>query len=336
MGRERLRRSNRRYCSVALALIALGTLPAAFSQTTSSSWNQAGILDEETKLYSKAQPYLDDSAPELEKRVRELKGLKPDSSQEQLSNLLLKVGTRVDELVTKVPDLTSDERVTQTQWVVGLAQDCGSHSSAPGNFPIENCSQTSGKRIQKDFHYIIVSRQAQSGRVLEEFRTDEQNQPLNSSAEGPNFQGFAGSWVIFSPSNRSQSRFHYLGEQKIGKREAFVVAFTQIPGSVNVPMMMVNGGKFVPMLFQGVAWVDQEDFRIIQLRTDILAPQQEAGFQKETAKILFGAVDISGLNLELWLPMGVNVRVEANGLAVQEQHVYSKYRLYHATSKILP
>ncbi len=307
-----------------------------FSQATPPSLNQARIRAEETRLYSEAQPYLDNSAPELEKRVRELKGLKPDSRQEQLSDLLLKIGTRVDELVAKVPDLTSDERVTQTQWVVGLAQDCASHSRVPGNFPIENCSQTSGKRIQKDFHYIILSSQTQDGRVLEELRTNEQNQPLKSGAEGPNFQGFVGSWVIFSPSNRSESRFHYLGEQKIGKREAFVVAFAQIPGSVNVPVMMVNGGRFVPVLFQGVAWIDQEDFRIIQLRTDILEPRQEAGLQKETAKILFGPVDISLLNLELWLPMGVDVSVEANGLAVQEQHVYSNYRLYHATSRMLP
>ncbi len=307
-----------------------------FSQATPPSLDQAKIRAEETRLYSKAQPYLDGSAPELEKKVRELKGLKSDSSQAQLSDLLFKIGTRVDELVAKVPDLTSDERVTQTQWVVGLAQDCASHSRVPGNFPIENCSQTSGKRIQKDFHYIILSRQTQDGRVLEEFRTNEQNQPLKSGAEGPSFQGFVGSWVIFSPSNRSESRFHYLGEQKIGKRQAFVVAFAQIPGSVNVPVMLVSGGRYVPILFQGVAWVDQEDFRIIQLRTDILAPQQEAGLQRETAKILFGPVDISQLNLDLWLPMGVEVNVEADGLAVQEQHAYSKYRLYHATSRILP
>ncbi len=238
--------------------------------------------------------------------------------------------------MAKVPDLTSDERVTQTQWVVGLAQDCASHARAPGNFPMENCSQTSGKRIQKDFHYIILSRQTQAGHVLQEFRTNEQNQPLQSGADGPSFQGFVGSWVIFSPSNRSESRFTYLGEQKLGKREAFVVAFAQIPGSVNVPVMMVDGGGFVPILFQGVAWVDQEDFRIIQLRTDILAPQQGAGLQRETAKILFGPVEISRLNLQLWLPMGVDVRVEANGLAVQEQHVYSNYRLYHATTRLIP
>ena len=328
-------RSNRPCCSLVLVL-TLGAALAALSQATSPPLNQANIRDEETRLYSEAKPYLYDSAPELEKIVRELKGLKPDSSQEQLSSLLLKIGTRVDELVDKVPDLTSDERVTQTQWVLGLAQDCASHSRAPGNFPIENCSETSGKRIQKDFHYIILSHQTRDGRVLEEFRTDPQNQPVESGAEGPNFQGFVGSWVVFSPSNRSESRFHYLGEQKIGKREAFVVAFAQIPGSVNVPVVMLNEGKIIPILFQGIVWVDQEDFRIIQLRTDILAPQQEAGLQKQTAKILFGPVDISRLNLDLWLPMGVDVSVEENRLAIREQHVYSNYHLYHATSRILP
>jgi hypothetical protein len=329
-------RLSRPCCSLALVLIMAGAVPAIFSQATSPLLNHATIRDEETRLYSEAKPYLDDSAPELEKRVRELKGLKQDSSREQLSALLLKIGTKVDELVDKVPDLTSDEQVTQTQDVVGPVQDCVSHSRTLGNFPIDDCSPTSGSRVHNNFHYIILSHQTRDGRVLEEFRTDEQNQPLESGMGGPNFQGFVSWWVVFSPSNRSESRFRYLGEQKIGKREAFVVAFAQIPGSVNLPAMMVNGGRNIPILFQGVAWVDQEDFRIIQLRTDILAPQQQVGLQKQTAKILFGPVDISRLILKLWLPTGVDVSVQANGLVLQEQHVYSNYCMYHATSRILP
>lgn len=329
-------RSSRPCCSLALWLIMVPAVPATFSQATSSLLNHATILDEETSLYSEARPYLDDSAPELEKRIGELKGLKQDSTQEQLSDLLVNVGMRVEELVVKVPDLTSDERVTRIQEVVGPVQSCASHARALGNFPVDDCPPTSGSRVQENFHYIILSHQTQDGRVLEEFRTDEQNQGIGSDGQGPNFRGFVGSWVVFSPSNRSRSRFRYLGKQKIGKREAFVVAFAQIPGSVDVPVTMTNRGRTVPILFQGVAWVDQEDFRIIQLRTDILAPQPEVGLQKQTAKILFGTVDIAQLNLKLWLPVGVDVRVQADGLVFQEQHVYSNYHMYHATSRMLP
>jgi hypothetical protein len=37
----------------------------------------------------------------------------------------------------------------------------------------------------------------------------------------------------------------------------------------------------------------------------------------------------------LWLPQAVHVEMEARGRIVQEQHKYSKYRLYKAQSKMV-
>ncbi len=285
-----------------------------------------GLRAEETSLYADAHPYLDDLLPDLERKIPDLKGLQPASDQEPLSDLLRKVGSNVDELVQKVPNLTSDEQVTETQ-SAGIQPSCGPRSSCPPNL---------GGKNQKAYHYILLSHQTPEGRILEEDRTDEQDNPVESGKGGPNFQGFVGSWVVFSPSNRSESHFEYLGEQKLGKRKSFVVAFAQIPGEVQVPGTMTSQRRIIPILFQGIAWIDQEDFRILQLRTDILQPQLEVGLQKQTAKISFGPVEISQLGLKLWLPMSVDVHLEANGLFYQEQHVYSKYRMYHATSRILP
>jgi hypothetical protein len=320
--------------------MALGAVPAAFSQAASPSLNQATIPNEEKRLYAGAEPYMDSPAQDLEKRVGELKGLRTDTSQERLSDLLLKIGARVDELTQKVPNLISDERVTQIREVNGHDKSCLSHPAAGGEwptFPVDNnCSQHVSARSEWAFHYIIESHQTRDGPVLDEFRTDEKNQPLESSARGPVFQGFVGSWIIFWPPNSSQSRFRYLGEQKIGKRETLVVAFAQIPGSVSVPVTLVSKKGTIPILFQGVAWVDRDDFRILQLRTDILAPQQEFGLEKQTSKILFGRVNIAQLSLELWLPMGVDVRFEDNGVVLQEQHAYSHYHMYRATSRIVP
>lgn len=322
-------------CCLVLVLIALGAVPTVFAQDASPSSDHTKIREEETKFYSGAKSYMDDSLPELKKEIQELKGLKPDSSQEQLSNLLLHIGRKINELLRRVPDLTAEERVTQTQWVVGQMQDCKIRASGAIGRVSTDCSQSPDTHRQMNFHYILLSRNTAEESVLEEYRTNGQNQPI-TSAEKPAFQGFVGSWVVFSQENRSESRFRYLGEQKIGKRKTFVVAFAQIPGAVNVPGMIANGGGNIPILLQGVAWVDQEDLRIIQLRTDILGPLQKVGLQKQTAKILFGPVTISQLNLELWLPKEVDVHVEANGLIFEEQHAYSKFRLYQATSRIIP
>jgi hypothetical protein len=85
-----LMRSNRSSCGVVLVLFLLGAAPDAFCQATTASSSQSGIRDEEMRLYAGAKPYLDDSIPALEKKVRELKGLKPASGQEHLSDLLHK------------------------------------------------------------------------------------------------------------------------------------------------------------------------------------------------------------------------------------------------------
>ncbi|MFZ1157355.1 MAG: hypothetical protein WAO10_06230, partial [Candidatus Sulfotelmatobacter sp.] len=73
----------------------------------------------------------------------------------------------------------------------------------------------------------------------------------------------------------------------------------------------------------------------VRLRTDLLAPQPEILVQRETANILFGPVQIPTLDLKLWLPQSVHVEMEARGQIVQEQHKYSKYRLYKARSRMV-
>lgn len=292
-------------------------LPLAYRQSVA-------IRYAEKQLYSDAQPYVDDPVEELRTKVPELKTLKSDTDQEKLPDLLAKVGAKVDELVKKVPDLTSDEQVAQVQWT-GLEQNCATGARCPGSL-----------KISKTYHYILLSHQTPEGSFFEESRTNQQDQVIQAGT-GPNSIGFAGTWLIFSPANNGESNFRYLGEEKIGKRQSFVVAFAEIPGLVRVPgIMMDTQGRMLPSLLQGIAWIDEEDFRILQLRTDILQPQLEIGLQKQTAKIIFGPVSISQLNLKLWLPMEVDVNIEHDGLFSQELHTYSDFRMYHATSRIIP
>jgi hypothetical protein len=73
----------------------------------------------------------------------------------------------------------------------------------------------------------------------------------------------------------------------------------------------------------------------VRLRTDLLAPQPEVGFERQTVSILFGPVRIPTLDLALWLPQAVHAELEAGGQLLHEDHKYSKYRLYQAKSKII-
>jgi hypothetical protein len=280
------------------------------------------------RFYADAHPYMDEPPPELKKTIRELAGLKPAPSQEQPSDLVAKVGTKADELLQKIPDLISDEAVSQTQYAA-------SQGIVPGCSGTECLAVGRGSVWDQNFSYLILTHPTPDGRlVLQEYRTNGKGKAVQG-AGAPNFQGFISAWIVFSSANQVESRFRYLGQQQTDGHSTFVIGFAQIPAAVESPGIFLSDREPVPMLLQGIAWIDQSDFRIVRLRTDLLAPLPEILVQRETASILFGPVQIPTLELTLWLPQAVHVEMEARGKIVQEQHKYSKYRLYKAKSKMV-
>lgn len=284
---------------------------------------------EQEKFYAGAHPYMDEPLPELKKSVHELGGLKAAPLQEPLPDVLARVGTKADELLHKVPDLISEEAVSQT-----------SRSLDEGLIP--GCVGTACFKVgtnsgsDRTFNYLILTHPGADGRLeVQEYRTGGNGQPVRG-ADAPNFLGFISAWVVFSSANQVESRFRYLGEQKTDGHNTLVIGFAQVPGSVESPGQIMTDTQSVPMFLQGVAWIDQSDFSIVRLRTDLLAPQPEVSIQRQTASILFGPVRIPTLDLTLWLPHVVRVEMEARGQLLQEQHKYSKYRLYQVKSKIIP
>ena len=145
----------------------------------------------------------------------------------------------------------------------------------------------------------------------------------------------AGAWGIFLPNHRDESRFRYLGEQQIERRKTFVVAFAQTPGSVHIPGQILAAGGTVPMLLQGVAWIDEETMQILQIRTDLPAPQPEIRTSELEAKIRFGPVRIPKIDTPLWLPQEVDAHCRYYGTDTREQHAYSKYHLFHTTVRMM-
>jgi hypothetical protein len=151
----------------------------------------------------------------------------------------------------------------------------------------------------------------------------------------PLSEGFAYKWVHFYPSNRSESTFRYLGRQRIDGHKTLVVAFAQKPGSVRSPGELRFQDKLIPILYQGIAWVDESDSRIVRLRTDLLAPLADVHLRRLTAEIHFGDAQMEDSSSPLWLPREVRVTSDVNGQVFEEWHVYSAYRAYSVQSKIV-
>ncbi|HTG28608.1 MAG TPA: hypothetical protein VK818_10345 [Methylomirabilota bacterium] len=276
------------------------------------------------RLYNESKPYLNDSLSELQKAMPELRGLK--AGEKDLPTLLTRIGQEIETLSQQMPNLISREDVTQTR---------------PGS--------RSGHSSNQQFNYLILVHRTTTGTEMSEYRTDLQNRSIGQPGEdprAPTAHGFVLAWAFFHPTVRAESQFRYLGRQKIDGRNADVVAFSQTPGLVRAPGEIRVGSESFPMLYQGIAWIDESTFRILRLRTDLLAPQPEAQLEKLTTTVDFADVRIPHSKLRLWLPRMAVVEwktVPRNSVDLSptvasgryiERHLYSHYHLYQVEVKI--
>jgi hypothetical protein len=279
--------------------------------------------DIEKKTWANAKPYLDFALPQMQAAVPELKGLNPANSQEDRSSLLDRVGEKCVDLLRHTPNVISHEDViTQERMLI---------ARSPGYVRPRIHAEPERQR----FEYLQLSHQTPSGGMLEERRTDKRGRSV--TAEGIGSQGFASEWVRLYPGNRSESRFRYLGQQEVDKHRTIVLAFAQIPELVKFPtQFLLPSGTTVSVLIQGVVWIDSSDFRIVRMREDLLASLPNIRLEKLTTKVRFAEVRMPRAGVSLWLPQEATVEWEFDGTAVEQRHLYSDYRLFAATAKILP
>jgi len=147
-----------------------------------------------------------------------------------------------------VPDLISDEAVSETQSAVAQGM-------VPGCRGIACLAVGRSSRNDRNFNYLILTHPVQDGgMVLREYRTNENGKPIDPGMGAPSFRGFISAWLVFSSLNQVESRFRFLGQQRIEGHSTFVVGLAQIPGSVESPGVILIDGESIPMLLQGITW----------------------------------------------------------------------------------
>ncbi len=270
---------------------------------------------------SDVHPYLEDAPKQLTKHVPELKGFHPSTDQQALPLILKKTGERVDEFLDGVVDLVAHEEIKQER----------------------NGIRSAGKPAQDNYLILRHGEGAQAG--FDEFRMDEEGNRLDASPRRGFLitSGFALTCMQFSSALQPASTFRYLGDQKIAKRDTYVVAFAQMSGETGLEVTLRgSGGSEVHMELQGIAWVDKENFHILRMRTDLLAPEPKAGLDAQTTKVDFGEVRLQDLATPLWLPQDVVVYLKLGPVLnrpfeveFKNAHRYTNYRRYRVSTKMV-
>lgn len=269
---------------------------------------------------SEVPTYLEETPKQLTKHIKELKGFQPAADQQALPMILKKTGEEVDEFLKNIVDLIAEEEIKQ-----------------------ERDGISSGRKPTHD-SYLIVRHADGTAGTFDEFRMDDEGNRLDASPRRGFLitTGFALTCLQFSTAMQPDSKFRYLGDQKIAKKEAYVVAFAQMPGDAGMEVTMRGPGGEVHVELQGIAWVDKESFHILRIRTDLLEPQPKAGLEEQTTKVNFSEVTLQDVATPLWLPQDVAVNLKLGPtlnrpfeVEFKNVHHYTNYRRYRVTTKIV-
>ena len=281
------------------------------------SLRQVQTLDKNERLTVSNYVVTELPAKKILKYYPEIKGFVPATSQDELTNLLAKVGANEDLFVYGVPNLVSREEATREKldshgWVQGLPLTSGRYS------------------------YLIRAHTTGEGIRFTEGRTDANWQQINPIVfnDFSLSKGFALFPLQFHPLHQTTAQFRYLGRQVLDNRQDYLVAFVQEPERSQLAgRIMVNGREF-PVAYQGIAWIDPDNFQIARMRIDLLKPTPEVGSQM--TDIQFSEVRLPLVTKSLWLPRDVLVTRPTKDGAVREKHQFSDYRVFVSQPDVAP
>jgi hypothetical protein len=274
-----------------------------------------------------ARPYLEMTPEQLVKRIPELKALQSAQDQQMLPAILSKGGARVSDFLHQVVDLTAHEEITQEI--------------------LDESGRTKSRR-QREYSYLILLHQSHLSPTPEEYRTDAKGNRVEPGGVDQGYtvtSGFAFECLHFLPGNQWSSTFRYLGTEAVGARNYYVVAFAERPAQGKTTSFVELGGLAIPTPVQGIAWIDQESFQIIRMRTDLVGSlplsqmlpdsRGRRGLDQQTTEITFAETRLLGVAIPLWLPSEVTVQIVFNGDGFQNEHRYTNYERFHVSSKIV-
>ena len=271
--------------------------------------------DASNAVYANAHPYLDWPLAQLTKQIPELKAIQPAPNQQQLPVILQNMGRAVDDFVRNIGDLIAHEDVTQEKL------------DAKGKLKAK-------ERVQDD--YLILHHGYEWG-ASAEYRMDDKGNRLGPIGLEKGYlvtSGHALSCISFSTAVQPQSRFRYLGDERLGSRETYVLGFAQEPGATFTTTMRGTGGHEVDMLTQGILWVDKHRFQVLRMRSDLLTPNIQTGLDRLTTEVTFDQVRLQDVPNPLWLPSDVTVYMEINREKYRNLHRYTNYRRYRVDVRI--
>lgn len=99
------------------------------------------------------------------------------------------------------------------------------------------------------------------------------------------------------------------------------------PSAIKSYQFGLNGPSYSVAL-KGRAWISADNYQVIRMETDIVAPLPQIKLQAEHTDIEYGPVKFQRANETLWLPQSADVYMAWQGRQMHRRHSFSNYLLF--------
>jgi hypothetical protein len=134
--------------------------------------------------------------------------------------------------------------------------------------------------------------------------------------------------LIFHPSHLDEFKIECEGTAVWREQPVWRLRFQQRKDRPATISAFRVGTKIFPVLIQGTAWVDAENYQIVHLETELLEPIPSVGLYNERQVLDYGPVQFQNSKMSLWLPQEAEIYLQSAGRHFHHRHSYSDYRIF--------
>lgn len=294
-----------------LASAAMSRVPGAASNQASNAQLPDGPDKPFFEAYGNAQPMVAWPLKKILHEIPEIKGLKPSSDQSLLAPVMARASARLTAFWQDFENTSSLETIEVSRQRI--------------NPPTDDVD-----RAVQQFRYLMLTDPQNPQRIME-YRTDLQGHARSAQPGTAGFletSGFASLPLLFGAQDQQLSDFRDLGSQSVHGRNCEVICFAQhVVPSAALSRWSIGRGT-VPVLLQGVGWIDAASGQIVEIRTDLLAPQPGVGLRRATTIATFEPIQFRNAAGTVWLPSEVTVTVDLDNHTFVNRHRYSDYQRF--------
>ena len=242
-----------------------------------------------------AGPTIDD--PESMPPVRNV-GLCP------LAQILHETSERATELVKNLERFTATEQIEHTEF------------------------QKNGKPrrpTSERFGYVAEMKENPYGEFwVHEYRTAERQSDPPPVVENAT----AASALIFHPKIIGDFEVYCEGQTDLQGTPAWQLQFEERPNpSKSFSAFQINGIEY-PVRLKGRAWISVDNYQLLRLQRDLVAPVPEIKLEFEHSDITYAPVEFANHRLSLWLPKIASMDIVYRGHRYRRVHSFSHFQLF--------